>query len=131
MCGTLHYMPCREEQISLRSCFKKHTREKLEVGVAQTLRVDIALEIGAASESVTVTENTSLLKTESGELSHNLETKRLLDLPVPERPNMPLERSTNLRRSIHMGAWAARPSSSSRGEPTTKWCLSSAPNTIW
>src|SRR2546430_13018048 len=44
--------------------FKKYTREKLEVGVAQTLRVDIALEIGAASESVTVSESTSLLKTE-------------------------------------------------------------------
>jgi len=62
--------------------FKRYTREKLVVGVAQTLRVDIAMEIGAAAESVTVTESTSLLKTESGELSHNVETKRLIDLPV-------------------------------------------------
>ena len=62
--------------------FKKYAREKLQVGVAQTVRVDIVLEVGAASETVTVTENASQLKTESGELSHNMETKRLIDLPV-------------------------------------------------
>src|SRR5438874_594726 len=62
--------------------FKKYAREKLQVGVAQTIRVDIVLGIGAASETITVTADASQLKTESGELSHNMETKRLIDLPV-------------------------------------------------
>ena len=62
--------------------FKKYSRSGLTVEVAQTLRVDIALEVGAATESVTVTESASLLKTESGELSHNVDVKRLDDLPI-------------------------------------------------
>ncbi len=60
--------------------FKNYVRQNITVGVAQTVRVDIALEVGAATESVTVTEQTSLLKTESGELSHTVEAQRLIDL---------------------------------------------------
>jgi hypothetical protein len=55
--------------------FKKFVRSGLTVQVAQTLRVDVTLEVGNASESVTVTETTTLLKTESGELSHNVPTE--------------------------------------------------------
>jgi len=62
--------------------FKKYSRSGLTVEVAQTLRVDISLEVGAATESVTVTESASLLRTESGELSHNVDVKRLDDLPI-------------------------------------------------
>ena len=52
------------------------------VGATQVLRVDVALEIGAATESVTITEAVALLKTESGELSHNVSAQRLDELPV-------------------------------------------------
>jgi hypothetical protein len=62
--------------------FKKYVREKVALGVAQTLRVDIGLEVGTASESVTVTEAATLLKTESGELSHNVAAQRLNELPI-------------------------------------------------
>jgi hypothetical protein len=50
--------------------------------VAVTLRIDINLEVGSATDAVTVTEATSLLKTESGELSHNVTNKRVNDLPA-------------------------------------------------
>jgi hypothetical protein len=40
------------------------------------------LEVGANTESVTVTEAAPLLKTESGELSHNMTTDRVDNLPV-------------------------------------------------
>jgi len=60
--------------------FKKYVRQNIDVGATQTLRLDVALEVGAASESVTVTEQASLLKTESGELSHNIEAQHLVDL---------------------------------------------------
>src|SRR5580704_14874650 len=36
--------------------FKKYSRSGLTVEVAQTLRIDISLEVGSASESVTVNE---------------------------------------------------------------------------
>src|SRR6516162_5486579 len=62
--------------------FKKYVRQNLVVPVAQTLRIDIGLEVGAATESVTITEAAPLLKTESGELSHNVATDTLDNLPV-------------------------------------------------
>src|SRR5581483_2811975 len=62
--------------------FKRFVRTNVVVSVAGTLRIDIVLEIGSATESVTVTEATPLLKTESGELSHNMTTDRVDNLPV-------------------------------------------------
>ncbi len=62
--------------------FKKFIRTGLVVEVAGTLRVDAALEVGAASESVTITEAAQQLKTEGGEVSHNISTQTLNDLPI-------------------------------------------------
>jgi len=62
--------------------FKKYVRKNLVVPVAQTLRIDVALEIGSNAESITVTDAAPLLKTESGELSHNVATNTLNNLPV-------------------------------------------------
>ena len=78
---TLAQLPTGNYEISVSvPGFKKYIRQNIAVGVAQTLRVDVVLEVGAATESVTVTEQTSLLKTESGELSHTVEAQRLIDL---------------------------------------------------
>src|SRR5579871_2842771 len=62
--------------------FKKFVRSGLTVQVAATLRVDIQLEVGAATESVTVQADATLLKTESGELSHNVTTDTVDNLPI-------------------------------------------------
>ncbi|HJT86724.1 MAG TPA: carboxypeptidase-like regulatory domain-containing protein, partial [Bryobacteraceae bacterium] len=62
--------------------FKKWVRENLALPVAQTLRIDAVLEVGSATESVTVAAAAPLLKTESGELSHNVSTENLDNLPV-------------------------------------------------
>jgi len=62
--------------------FKKYVRQNVEVQVAQVLRMDVALEVGSAAESVTVTAEVSLLRTESGELSHNVQTATLNNLPI-------------------------------------------------
>jgi hypothetical protein len=50
--------------------------------IAQILRIDIAIEVGATTETVTVNANAPLLKTGSGELSHNVITDRIKDLPL-------------------------------------------------
>src|SRR5215471_3424447 len=60
--------------------FKKYIRQNIAVEVAQTVRIDVALEVGQATESVTVTAESSLLKTESGELSHTISAQRMIDL---------------------------------------------------
>ena len=61
--------------------FKKLVRAGLGVQVAVTLRVDVRLEVGTTSESITVTEAAPLLKTEGGEVSHNVATQTLNNLP--------------------------------------------------
>ena len=78
---TLPQLPVGNYEIEVAVAgFKKFVRQNITVGVAQTVRVDIALEVGSATESVTVTEQSSLLKTESGELSHSVAAQRLIDL---------------------------------------------------
>jgi len=80
---TLAELPAGNYEISVGvPGFKKYVRQGLTVQVAQTLRIDIMLEVGSASESVTVTEVAPLLKTESGELSHNVTTDRIDSLPL-------------------------------------------------
>ncbi len=80
---TLAQLPVGSYEVSVTvPGFKKYVRSGLTVQVADTLRVDIGLEVGAATESVTVNEEAPLLKTESGELSHNVSGKDLDDLPV-------------------------------------------------
>ncbi len=62
--------------------FKRYVRAGLQVEVAGTVRIDPTLEVGAASESVTVEAAAPLLKTEGGEVSHNIATQTLDDLPI-------------------------------------------------
>ena len=62
--------------------FKKYVRTGLMVQELQTIRVDVALEIGSSTESVTVTESAPLLKTETGDVSHNVTSNTVNDLPT-------------------------------------------------
>jgi hypothetical protein len=62
--------------------FKKYVRQNLTVQVAAILRVDAALAVGAATDSITVTEAASLLNTETGDISHQIDAKTMDDLPI-------------------------------------------------
>jgi hypothetical protein len=62
--------------------FKKLTRGGLSVDAGQVLPLDLALEVGSASESVTVTAEATLLKTESGDVTHNITLSQLDELPI-------------------------------------------------
>jgi hypothetical protein len=78
---TLAQLPVGTYEISVAVAgFKKYVRQNITVGVAQTVRVDIPLEVGSAAESVTVSEQASLLKTESGEMSTTVQAQRMVDL---------------------------------------------------
>ena len=70
---TLSQLPVGTYEISVSTPgFKKAVRGGVEVVSFTTFRVDFTLEVGSASESVTITADAPLLKTESGELSHNV-----------------------------------------------------------
>ena len=62
--------------------FKKYTRQGLTVEVNLTERIDITLEVGAATESVTVQADAPLLRTESGDISHTIKAQNMDDLPI-------------------------------------------------
>lgn len=62
--------------------FRKVTRPNIQVQVAQTVRLDFALEVGASSESVTVTTEAPLLRTENAEQSMNVSGERINSLPM-------------------------------------------------
>src|SRR6267142_2416402 len=80
---TLAQLPAGTYEVSvLLPGFKKFVRPNIVVQVAQVVRIDAALEVGASTESVTVEAAASLLKTESGEVSHNISTDTLDNLPV-------------------------------------------------
>jgi hypothetical protein len=62
--------------------FKTYTHSNLSLDALQTLKEDVALQVGVASDTVTVTGEASMLKTESGEMSHNITISQLDDLPL-------------------------------------------------
>ncbi len=62
--------------------FKKYVRENLEVVTATATRQDVTLEVGATSDTITVTDVAPLLNTETGEISHTMSTDDVDQLPV-------------------------------------------------
>ncbi len=62
--------------------FKTYTHTKFHLAAAQTMREDVSLEVGQTSESVTVTAEASLLKTESSTVAQNVTLTQLNNLPV-------------------------------------------------
>src|SRR3989454_11278629 len=80
---TLAQLPAGTYEVSAAlPGFRKFVRTGVVVSVATVLRINVTLEVGAAGESVTVEAASPLLKTESGEVSHNLTTEQLDSLPV-------------------------------------------------
>jgi hypothetical protein len=64
------------------SGFKKFVRSNVVVQTASDARLDVTLEVGAVTDTITITSEAPMLKTESGEISHTLATSDVTDLPV-------------------------------------------------
>lgn len=62
--------------------FKTYTHSNLQVPAATVVREDVQMQVGSTGETVTVTAEASLLKTESGELSTNVTVDSLDNLPI-------------------------------------------------
>ena len=61
--------------------FKKFVESNVQVIVATDTRKDVTLEVGAATETITVTDTAPLLKTESGEMSHTVDITKWISSP--------------------------------------------------
>ena len=62
--------------------FKKYVREGIELATGETTTVDIALELGAVTESVIVSAESPLLRTESASNGATVNTQVLNELPL-------------------------------------------------
>jgi len=80
---TVTQLPVGDYELSVTvSGFKKYTHTSFHLAAGQTMGEDIALQVGQSTESVTVSAETSLLQTESAEVSGNFTLKQLDDLPL-------------------------------------------------
>ncbi|HJT86892.1 MAG TPA: TonB-dependent receptor [Bryobacteraceae bacterium] len=80
---TLAQLPAGPYELKVSaSGFKSYARSGLTVENAQTVRIDVTLQVGDTTESVTVSAAAPLLKTDTGDLSHNVSTDRMDDLPA-------------------------------------------------
>jgi hypothetical protein len=62
--------------------FKKTTRSGILVAVATNVRIDVTLEVGATTESLTVTAEAPLLETEDATQTHTLTGQQVGALPI-------------------------------------------------
>jgi hypothetical protein len=62
--------------------FKKYVLVNVEVTSATDTRQDVRLELGATTDTITITDEAPLLKTESGEISHTISTDDVTQLPL-------------------------------------------------
>src|SRR5437588_5454346 len=65
--------------------FKKAVSRDIVVSVASAAQVSIPLEIGSASETVTVTASQEVLNTSSPSLTNVINTRQVVDLPLAGR----------------------------------------------
>jgi len=76
-------VPAGDYEISATvSGFKKYVRTGITVQQLQTTRIDISLELGDSTQSVTVNADAPILKTETGDVSHNVATEKQDNLPM-------------------------------------------------
>ena len=62
--------------------FRRELRPSIDVIVNTTTRVDFALQVGATTETVTVTDTIPLLQTDRADVSTKLEAEKLENLPL-------------------------------------------------
>lgn len=74
--------------------FKKFLRRELTLTTGATVALDIQLEVGAASESVTVSGETPLLQTRTSDVSTLIESKTVADLPLGDRRTLNIVKLT-------------------------------------
>ncbi len=76
-------MPIGAYEITVEAAgFKTYKREGVSLAAAQELRLDIPLQVGNASDSITITGEASLLDTENGTIAHNITVSQMQDLPI-------------------------------------------------
>src|SRR6185369_14890993 len=67
------------------SGFKQSIREGVRLATGERVRLDVVLEPGAVNELVTIVQDASLLRTESGGLGQVISDRKIVDIPLNGR----------------------------------------------
>lgn len=87
----LRFLPVGEYVISTEHAgFRRYVRQGITLTTGQTLALDMALEVGAVTESVNVTAVASTLETRSSDVGQLIESRTVQDLPLGDRRTMNL-----------------------------------------
>ena len=62
--------------------FKKVVRDNVEVNVNTTIRIDLALEVGNVTDTVTITTEAALLQTDRADTGRLLDARQVAELPL-------------------------------------------------
>ena len=65
--------------------FRQSIREGVRLATGERVRLDVVLEPGAVSELVTIVQDASLLRTESGGLGQVISNRKIVDIPLNGR----------------------------------------------
>src|ERR1700752_4033205 len=65
--------------------FKQSLREGVRLATGERVRLDVVLDPGAVTELVTVVQDASLLRTESGGLGQVISNRKIVDIPLNGR----------------------------------------------
>jgi hypothetical protein len=80
---TLPELPGGLYELSVEAAgFSKYVQEGIHIQVVQTARIDVVLQVGSTSQSMTVTADATLLRTESAEQSATVNGDMVNDLPL-------------------------------------------------
>ena len=80
---TIPSVPSGKYEVAVSATgFKTANETGVDVLVAQTIKVDVALQIGQTSDTVSVVATAELLKTEDAEISMNVSGDKVSDLPI-------------------------------------------------
>jgi Carboxypeptidase regulatory-like domain len=115
--------------------FKKFVRDGVQLLTGETITLDLTLEIGVPSESVTINAEASLLRTETGALGTSINTQVINELPLVGRnPYVFLTLSPGIQYTGSPGAlnpwdvFGPADFSSSGSEARSEFLLDGIPN---
>jgi hypothetical protein len=76
--------------------FRSFVASDVKLDGGQTRRLDVVLQVGAPSETVTVTTGAAVISTETGTISGELDAKKFLDRPLVDVYPSPLALMTTM-----------------------------------
>ena len=92
---SLRQLPIGEYVIEAEKAgFRRFIRRGLVLTTGQNLQLDIQMEVGAVSESITVSGSATLLETRTSDVSQLVEAKAVEDLPLGDRRSLNLIQMT-------------------------------------